>query len=140
MFGQYTVLLQNNHKMKGMVMRSSVKVMIATAIVGCSCTVFAGGHHHHHRDGLELAAGIVNLVASVIVPPPPVIALPVNQTVVVHEPVITVPATVVVSPLPVIRYRYSAPPPRIYRSNPQRRPHHRRGHTVPVHRMQSPRR
>ena len=43
-------------------------------------------HHHHHRDGLGLAAGIVNLVHDIIAPEPIVVQQP--TTVVQTTPVV----------------------------------------------------
>ena len=102
-------------------------VAVATALMGTAAYAgpprhhHGGGHHHHgyyRNDGLGLAAGIVDLVRTVIAPPVVVAPAPVRC-------VETVP--VVVAPAPVV-YRPTVwappPPPPRYHRGPHHRPHH----------------
>lgn len=55
-------------------MKNTTKIMTVAAVMVFGTAVFAGpAHRHHHKcDGLELAAGIVNLVCRVLDPAPTV--------------------------------------------------------------------
>ena len=85
-------------------------------------------HRHHDNDGLRLAAGIVNLVKTVVAPAPVVVAPAPAPVVVAPAPapvvVAPAPAPVVVAPNPVVvpRRVVVVPPPR-HRAAPPR--HHR---------------
>ena len=137
-------------------MTKRVKIAFTAAVLMAAGTVLAGpGHHRHHhrdRDGLDLAAGIVNLVMSVVAPPQ-VIAVepaPVTNQVIRYEypapPVVYREYTV---PAPVVHYRYAPPPRPVYHYRrpappPPRRDnnryHHRPGHRNNGHRPGPPRR
>ena len=87
----------------------------AAAMLAFVPETMARPHHGHDNDGLALAAGIVNLVKSVIAPAPKVVVAPAPAPVVVTPPpppapvVVTRPAPVVVAPPPP-RHRHPAPP------------------------------
>ncbi|MBO5667799.1 MAG: hypothetical protein J6S43_01605 [Lentisphaeria bacterium] len=118
-------------------MKKLTKVVAVFAVMLTGTAVFAGPHgnrhHHHERDGLDLAAGIVNLVARVIAPAP-VVAVPAQTVVTVPaQTVVTVPAQTVVytapavvTPPPVVQYRPA--PPRQHNHRPAPRPAPRPGH------------
>ena len=109
-------------------MKKNTKVLMVAAFMVIGCAAFAGPHgrhHHHRRDGLDLAAGIVNLVRAVVAPPvvvaPPAVVAP---PVVVAPPAVVAPPPVVVAPPPVV----VAPPPRYHHYRPAPPPRHNRHH------------
>ena len=84
----------------------------AAAMLAVIPETMARPHHgHHHNDGLALAAGIVNLVRTVVAPAPVVVAPPPQPVVVAPAPVVVTPPPpppVVVAPAPVV---VTPPPP-----------------------------
>ena len=108
-------------------MKTMMKTAMIAGMMFLGTAVFAGPHHHHKRDGLDLAAGIVNLVMQVVAPP---------QVVVAPAPVVTAP--VVVTPAPVIRYNYAAQPVYVYRPAPPPRHNRHRPAPPPRHHLQRP--
>ena len=54
-------------------MKKLGKIMLIATVMFAGTAVFAGPHgRHHKRDGLDLAAGIVDLVLKVVRPEPAV--------------------------------------------------------------------
>ena len=107
----------------------------AAAMLAFVPETMARPHHGHDNDGLALAAGIVNLVKSVIAPAPKVVVAPAPAPVVVTPP--PPPAPVVVTPppppAPVVVTRpapvvVAPPPPRHRQPAPPRGGHGRGGH------------
>ena len=112
----------------------------AAAMLAVIPETMARPHHgHHHNDGLALAAGIVNLVRTVVAPAPVVVAPPPQPVVVAPAPVVVAPPPppVVVAPAPVVVTR-PAPivvtPPRHHRPVHPRPAPHRGGHGRGGHR------
>ena len=102
-------------------MKKTIKVAMLAAVMVTGCALFAGPHgghrhHHHKRDGLDLAAGIVNLVMSVAAPVQ-VVAAP--APVVVAPPPVHCPRPVIMTPPPRYHYRQN------YRRHHRPVPHYR---------------
>ena len=102
-------------------MNKKWKMMMMAAVFCVGTCAFANPHHKHNRnryydnDGLNLAAGIVDLVCRVIAPQP-VIVTPVEHTIIQHEEIITPPPPVIIEThRPIIhtqRHHKIAPPPK----------------------------